>query len=555
VKRKPARKPFPAMPADPSERAAWLEGLPEQERRRQEAAIRKLFPAGEPWTWPEWLRAAWLFGFMPDEFRRAHGEAYRAERADRLFAEVWQMRGELSSGAAVIAEEARSGRPVVAVPFAYLPPWKMEMPEPGILAPPPVDRDSLVGAVRTADLAEYRDTPPRTTVLVGENGEAYVGEMPDDEYRELCESWAGWSTADRLEYLTGFSPAEHLANDQEAERIWSAGRLLDEIRTGGIEAAVEDVRFLEEIFARPMPGDAPTRDAIAHRKRPRPGPLFENVPPDVLAALDPDSPGLRIRRARDSKSLGPHLGRANDGPAYLAEARTVNVLGRRLRKDDSWESRAAIVFRLLLAARDKAHDRLGEDVEFPYRAAAGDTKNEAARMILRHMLFVLGFIDQDNKRDNEDFRSGDRFAAIEAAVAEGRERKVADALRLTRSDMIEHAVLAGFAAARLLGPEDSERVEKALRRLADQEEHLEIFRAEGQAVKAENDRRRADLICKLYKAVRPSFPEGRKGNGEANRAVAERFENQTGKPVTVRTVRDTVNEAGLSDSPRRKGKR
>jgi hypothetical protein len=430
----------------------------------------------------------------------------------------------------------------------------MEMLEPGVLAPPPVDRNSLVGAVRTSDLAEYRDTPPRTTVLVGENGEAYVGEMPDDEYRKLCESWKGWSTADRIEYLTGFSPAEHLENEQEAERIWSAGRLLDEIRTAGIVAAVEDVRFLEQIFARPMPGDAPTRDAIEHRKRPRPGPLFDNVPPDVLAALDPDSPGLKIRRASDGQSLGPHLGRANDGPEYLAEARTVNVLGRRLRKDDSWESRAAIVFRLLLAARHKAHDRLGEDVRFPYRPAADDRKNEAARMILRHMLFVLGFVDQDNTRDSDEFRSGERLAAIEAAVADARERKVADALRLTRSDMIEHAVLAGFAAARLLGPEESERVEKALRRLAEQEEHLEIFRAEGQAAKAVIDAQRAALICKLYKSVRPSFPAGRKGNGEANRRVAERYEMQTGEAVTDRTVRDTVKKAGISSPPCRQRK-
>ena len=232
----------------------------------------------------------------------------------------------------------------------------------------------------------------------------------------------------------------------------------------------------------------------------------------------------------------------------------MNVLGRRLRKEDSWESRAAIVFRLLLAARAKAHDRLGDEAVFPYRAAGGDTKNEPARMILRHMLFVLGFIDRDDTRDNEDFRSGDRFAAIEAAVAEARERKVAGALRLTRSDMIEHAVLAGFAAARLLGPEDSELVEKALRLLADQTENGEILAAEGRAVKAENDKRRAALICKLYRSVRPGFPPGRRGNGPANRRVAERYEMQTGEPIHERTVRDTVKRAGLSDPPRGKRK-
>jgi hypothetical protein len=407
-------------------------------------------------------------------------------------------------------------------------------PEPEILAAPPIH------AAPVAVVAP--ECPPR------------MPDMDDDEYARLCEDWKNWTPEERFEFGTGFTVAEHLEMQQEAERIWSAGRLLDQIRTAGIEAAVEDVRFLEEVFARPMPCDAPHREDLERHKRPRPGPLFENVPADVLAALSPDSAGKRIRQARDKESLGPHLGRANDGEGYFAEARAANVHGRRLRKGESWESRAGVVLRLLLAARNKAHDRLGEDVEFPYRSAAGDTKNEAARMILRHMLFVLGFIDQDNTRDSDDFRSGDRFAAIEAAVADARERKVANALRLTRSDMMEHAVLAGFAAARLLGPEESERVEKALRRLLDQEEHLEIFQAEGRAAKAEEDSRRADLICKLYKSVRPSFPEGRKGNGPANRLVAERYEMKTGKSVTVRTVRDTVNKAGLSQSPRRKGK-
>ncbi len=402
-------------------------------------------------------------------------------------------------------------------------------PEPEILAAPPV-RSIPIEVVAP-------DRPPR------------VGDMTDDEYARLCEDWKTWTPEERFEFGTGFTVAEHLEQQQEAERIWTAGRLLDEIRSAGIEAAVEDVRFLEEIFARPMPCEAPHRADLEHRKSARPGPLFENVPPDVLAALSPEQ--ARLRRATDRQSLGPHLGRANDEPEYLAEARAANVFGRRLRKGESWESRAAIVCRLLLAARNRAHERLGKDASFPYRPAARDTKNESARMILRHMLFVLGFIDHDNTRDCDDFRSGDRFAAIEAAVADARERKVADALRLTQSDRIEHAVLAGFAAARLLGPEESARVEKALRRLAEQEEHLELFAAEGRAAKAENDEQRAALICKLYKSVRPIFPPGRLGNGAAHRRVVERFNITTGETVTERTVRDTVKKAGLSDQPRR----
>ena len=523
MKRKAVRRQS-EMPADPSDRSAWLESLPAAERKKQEAKIRKLFPAGEPATWPQWLRIAWTFGFTPDEYRRAHGEEHRAHKAGRLLAEIERSRIAVAGEDVRNVKKAARGRPSFDVPFGREPAWKLEIPEPEILAAPPV------GSVPLEILTPEK--PPR------------VGDMTDDEYARLCDDWKTWTPEERFEFGTGFTVAEHLEQQQEAERIWTAGRLLDELRSAGIEAAVEDVRFLEEVFARPMPADAPTRDAIEHRKRPRPGPLFENVPPDVLAALDPNSPGLKIRRARDGQSLGPHLGRANDGPEYLAEARTVNVHGRRLRKGESWESRAAIVFRLLLAARTKAHDRLGEDVRFPYRPAAGDTKNEAARMILRHMLFVLGFVDQDNTRDSDEFRSGDRFAAIEAAVADARERKVADALRLTRSDMIEHAVLAGFAAARLLGPEESERVEKALRLLAEREEHHELLAAEGRAAKAENDKERAARVCKLYKAVRPSFPEGRKGNGPAHRRVAERYQMQTGESVTVRTVREILKRSG-----------
>jgi hypothetical protein len=98
------------------------------------------------------------------------------------------------------------------------------------------------------------------------------------------------------------------------------------------------------------------------------------------------------------------------------------------------------------------------------------------------------------------------------------------------------------------------RVAKALLRLAEQEDHVESFLAEGRAAKAVIDARRAALICELYKSVRSSFPAGRKGNGEANRRVAERYEMQTGEAVTDRTVRDTVKKAGLSDPPRRQRK-
>lgn len=85
----------------------------------------------------------------------------------------------------------------------------------------------------------------------------------------------------------------------------------------------------------------------------------------------------------------------------------------------------------------------------------------------------------------------------------------------------------------------------AVQQKLDQYENVELLTAEGRTAKAENDRRRADLICELYKVVRPSCDAGRKGNGRANQIVADRFEMKTGQPITARTVRDTVKKAGL----------
>ena len=95
---------------------------------------------------------------------------------------------------------------------------------------------------------------------------------------------------------------------------------------------------------------------------------------------------------------------------------------------------------------------------------------------------------------------------------------------------------------------------KAVRRLIDQEEHSEMLAAEGQAVKAENDKGRSARVCKLYNSVRQSYSEGRKGNGDVLRVVTERFEATTGESITVKTVRNILKKAGLAQSLRPKGK-
>ena len=120
-------------------------------------------------------------------------------------------------------------------------------------------------------------------------------------------------------------------------------------------------------------------------------------------------------------------------------------------------------------------------------------------------------------------------------------------------ELKSHPEVAAFLGR--VGPGGLERADKAVQRLEDQEDHCEMLQAEGQAAKAENDNERSAIICKLYDSVRTSYPEGRKGNAEAYRAVTIRFKRRTDDSVTVRTVRDTVNKkARLSQSPRRKGK-
>jgi hypothetical protein len=106
------------------------------------------------------------------------------------------------------------------------------------------------------------------------------------------------------------------------------------------------------------------------------------------------------------------------------------------------------------------------------------------------------------------------------------------------------AMAQGFYLALLRYADDLKHVPEVAAFLEQRRENGELLAAEGRAVKAENDKERAAMVCKLYKAVRPSFPEGRKGNGPAHRTVAGRFEQRTGKSITVRAVREILKRSG-----------
>ena len=89
--------------------------------------------------------------------------------------------------------------------------------------------------------------------------------------------------------------------------------------------------------------------------------------------------------------------------------------------------------------------------------------------------------------------------------------------------------------------------------LKQRRENGELLAEEGRAAKAANDIARAKHICSLYKRIRPSKPDGSRGNGGAIRDVVERYESHTRESITPRAVREILKRHGMMPA-RRKGK-
>lgn len=106
----------------------------------------------------------------------------------------------------------------------------------------------------------------------------------------------------------------------------------------------------------------------------------------------------------------------------------------------------------------------------------------------------------------------------------------------------------GFVLALLHYREHLSHVGEAVQFLNDQRENGEFLSTEGRIVKAENDRQRAQLICELWGKVRNAYPAGRLGNGQAVRAVAERYLAQTHRKIATRTVRNILERYGIQMS-------
>jgi hypothetical protein len=102
-------------------------------------------------------------------------------------------------------------------------------------------------------------------------------------------------------------------------------------------------------------------------------------------------------------------------------------------------------------------------------------------------------------------------------------------------------------------PRFLDELERQWKLLADKRDNGESLAEEGRAAKAPNDTARAVRICSLYRRIRPSLPDGSRGNGAAVRDVAERYQSQTGKSITPRGVRGILKRHGMMPD-RRNGK-
>jgi hypothetical protein len=110
-----------------------------------------------------------------------------------------------------------------------------------------------------------------------------------------------------------------------------------------------------------------------------------------------------------------------------------------------------------------------------------------------------------------------------------------------------------FEVSATEAPRFINELERQWKMIADKRDNGEVLAEEGRAAKAPNDAARAKRICSLYRRIRPSQPDGSRGNGAAIRGVAERYQSQTGKSITPRGVREILKRHGMMPA-RRKGK-
>ena len=103
----------------------------------------------------------------------------------------------------------------------------------------------------------------------------------------------------------------------------------------------------------------------------------------------------------------------------------------------------------------------------------------------------------------------------------------------------------GFFLALLRYGEQLQHVSEAVQILNDQQEGGELLAEEGRRAKAESDAERHSMICQLWKKVRPGFPLGRTGNGDALRAVVDRYAAKSGNSIQTRAVRNILKKAGI----------
>jgi hypothetical protein len=118
-------------------------------------------------------------------------------------------------------------------------------------------------------------------------------------------------------------------------------------------------------------------------------------------------------------------------------------------------------------------------------------------------------------------------------------------------DLVERVVQAGFAAAvnryRSEVADLVARLERQTVLLEQRRENGKILHAEGQVVLSKKTAEHDQILCRLYRSVRGSFPTGGKGNTAALDVVRQRHQRKTNRdrPVTRKTVRNALKRRGV----------
>lgn len=91
------------------------------------------------------------------------------------------------------------------------------------------------------------------------------------------------------------------------------------------------------------------------------------------------------------------------------------------------------------------------------------------------------------------------------------------------------------------------QLDRDFQQIDQRHENGQILAAEGREARKVRTAERAAGICRIYQRVRPSYPEGRAGNGAALAAVAEQYGSAGDRrtPITKQAIRKILKRSGI----------